>query len=234
MHVARAVSVSFAMSACSVACAQTFARYFLDAINMTDQDRGTGDAAVGDVIRMSLRVEHDSLSYAGGKIEMLYSGVRSGAIAVLEDDSTGFPYDPWEFGREALFRIVASDGPVETRRPHNEDVVAMGDGVGKITDVNDDFFDFASTPPGLGGLAGAFPLADGEAIFVFDYVYEGGVQLWDAGHNGRARLWRDGTDINGIEVPASSGATFVVSPAPSGMGVIGLGLLVAGRRRRSV
>ncbi len=234
MHVARAVSISCAVWACSAADAQTFARYFLDGVNLTDRDRGTGDADVGDVIRMSLRVEHDALSYAGGKVEMLYAGVRSGAIAVLEDDSSGFPYDPWEFGREALFRIVASDGPVVTRRPHNVDVEALGDGVGKVTDVNDDFFDFASTPPGLGGLAAAFPLANGEAIFVFDYVYEGGVDLWDGGHNGRARLWRDGTDINGIDVPASSGATFVVSPAPSGMGVIGLGLLVAGRRRRSV
>ena len=212
----------------TAAGAQTFAIYSFDGVNLTDAGRGTTDADSGDVIRMSLRVSHDALSYAGGKVDGSYTGVDDEDITLTEDGFS-FPFDPWVLGREPLFRIVASDGPADATRPHNEDVVAIG---GKLSDINDDFFDFASTPPGLGGLAGAFPLSDGEAIFVFDYTYNGGLDTWDAKTNGEARLWRDGNDINGAVVDARNGDTFTVSPAPASLALLGLGGLVAARRRR--
>ncbi len=212
----------------TAASAQSFAEYFLDGVNMTDAGRGTANADAGDVIRMSLRVHHDSLSFAGGKVDVAYGGVDDGDI-VLTEDGFSFPFDPWEIGREPLFRIVASDGPADATRPHNEDIMASG---GVITDVNNDYFDFASTPPGLGGLGAAFPLESGEAIFVFDYVYGGGEDTWDAQTNGEARLWRDGSDVNGAVVEASNGRTFFVTPAPASLALLGLGGLVASRRRR--
>ena len=212
----------------TAASAQSFVEYFLDGVNMTDAGRGTDNADAGDVIRMSLRVNHDSLSYAGGKAEILYTDVDDGDIDLTED-AFAFPFDPWELGRTPITRIVASDGASDATQPHNVDIHASG---GKITDINDDFFDFASTPPGLGGLAGAFPTASGDAVFVFEYTYGGGEDNWDAGHNGSARLWRDAQDINGAVVDASSGDTFVVSPAPASLALLGLGGLVAGRRRR--
>ncbi len=215
-----------------VAAAQpTFATYTMSATNMTDAGRGTDNALAGDVFRVYLAVEHDGHSYAGGKVEMLYTGVNDADITISEPNAgmLGIPGEAWEPGRYGLFRIVASDGPGDATDPHNEDVVASG---GKITDVNNDFFDFASTPPGLGGLSGPFPLPSGGAIFAFDYVYDGGVDTWDAVSNGTARIWRDASDINGEVVPADSGATLVISPAPASLALLGLGGLVAGRRRR--
>ena len=211
----------------TAAGAQSFAIYSLDGVNLTDAGRGTDNADSGDVIRMSLRVNHDALSYAGGKVDISHGA--DDEDVVLTEDGFSFPFDPWVIGREPLFRIVASDGPADATRPFNEPIASVG---GVISDINSDFFDFASTPPGLGGLAGAFPLADGEAIFVFDYTYNGGLDTWDAKTNGEARLWRDGNDINGAVVDARNGDTFTVSPAPASLALLGLGGLVAARRRR--
>ena len=217
-----------------VAAAQpTFATYCMTAENLTDPGRGTDNALPGDMFQVFLHVEHDGHSYAGGKVEMLYTGVSDTDITITEPVGglLGIPPDPGylDGGRWGLYRIVASDGPGDATDPHNEDVVASG---GKITDVNDDYFDFASTPPGLGGLSGPFPRPSGESIFNFFYVYDGGVDTWDAVSNGTARIWRDGSDINGEVVPAGSGATLVISPAPASLALLGLGGLVAGRRRR--
>ena len=41
------------------ASGQTFAEYFMDGVNTTDAGRGVENADRGDVIRMSLRVNHD-------------------------------------------------------------------------------------------------------------------------------------------------------------------------------
>ncbi len=196
---------------CAAAGAQTFVIYQMAGENRTDDGRGLDSAQAGDVIRMSLTVEHDGFSFAGGKAEMLYSGVSAGDITLTED-AFGSPYDPWEIGRHVLLRIIVSDGPADATQPHNEDVVAS-DALASITDVNDDFFDFASTPPALCGIC-LFGIASGDPIFIFDYMYDGGVDLWDAGHNGEARLWRHIDDVNGIVVPAFSGDTLVVSPHP--------------------
>ena len=222
-----------------VAAAQpTFATYFMTAENLTDPGRGTNNALPGDMFQVFLHVEHDGHSYAGGKVEMLYTGVNEGDIIITEPVGglLGIepPNDPgWlAGGRWGLFRIVASDGPSDAIDPHNENVIASDAFGGKVTDVNDDFFDFASTPPGLGGLSGPFPLPSGRAIFNFFYVYDGGVDTWDAVSNGTARIWRDASDINGEVVPADSGATLVISPAPASLALLGLGGLVAGRRRR--
>ncbi len=214
---------------CAAAGAQTFVIYQMAGENRTDGGRGLDGALAGDVIRMSLTVEHDAYSFAGGKAEMLYRGVAQSDITLTEDEY-GSEFDPWELGRHVLTRLVSSDGPADAVRPHNEDVIAF-DALGKITDSNNDFFDFTSLPPGLGGF-GIGIIYSGDPIFVFDYVYDGGEDLWDAGHNGTARVWRPGNDVNGLVVPAFSGDTLVVSPAPAGVLLLGIAACAAGRRRR--
>ncbi len=224
--------VVVASSLATAASGQTFVEYFLDGVNLTDAGRGTSNAEPGDVFRMSLRVSHDALSYAGGKVDIILGGVDATDV-VLTEDAFSFPFDPWEIGREPLFRIVVSDGPADATRPHNEDVIAFEDGDQvRITDANDDYFDFASTPPGLGGLGAAFPLESGEAIFVFDYVYNGGTDCIGTAPTDTARVWRDGNDINGLVVDARAGDFFGCIPAPGCLGVIVCGGLIGARRRR--
>ncbi len=215
----------------TAASAQSFATYSMTGVNLTT-GLPLNQAAPGDVIRLSLRVDHDGHGYGGGKTEILYTGVADGDITISEPNNVVLPPDVlnWEdLGRHPHTRIVVSDGPADSIQSHNIDVVASG---GKVTDVNDDFFDFASTPPGLGGLSGPFPITSGDSIFNFDYVYQGGADNWDANSNGTARLWRDGADNNGLVVDADAGATLIVSPAPASLALLGLGGLVAGRRRR--
>ncbi len=224
--------VVFASSLAGGASGQTFAEYFMDGFNLTDPGRGVENADRGDVIRMSLRVYHDALSFAGGKVDIIAQQNVGHEDITITEDGFSFPFDPWEIGREPLFRIVASDGPADATRPHNEDVIAFEDGDQvRISDVNNDFIDFASTPPGLGGLAGGFPLEDGEAIFVFDWVYQGGGWLWVTETSDTARLWRNGNDINGAVVDARDGDPFTI-PAPSPLALAGIGLLLGLRRRR--
>ncbi len=222
---ARTMSAVVAMAS-SVAVGQTFVIYQMAGENRTDAGRGLDAAQAGDVIRMSLTVEHDAIGYAGGGVEMLYGGVEDGDITITED-GFGLPQDPWEIGRHVLHRIVASDGPEDATRPHNIDVIALG---GKITDLNDDFFNFASTPQF--GPFEPFWIESGDPIFVFDYEYQGGMDLWDSGHEGVARLWREFGDINGLVVPTFSGDTLVVSPAPGVLALFGIAGALAAHRRR--
>ena len=227
--ICRAASLSLGSAAC-VASGQSFLVYSVDGVNLTDPGRGTDNAQAGDVIRASLRVHHDGLSYAGGKVELTLDGIDPEDITLTED-AFAFPFDPWEIGRTPITRMVASDGPADATRPHNEDVVAIDDnGTTRITDVNGDFFDFASTPPGLGGLAGAFPTADGDAIFVFDYVYDGRDDCLCAVPADTGRLWADAQDINGTVVDARGAVCFGCIPSPGPLGVLLLAGL--GRARR--
>ncbi len=213
------------------ASGQTFAEYFLDGVNLTDGGRGMSNIQPGDVVRLSLRVAHDGHSYGGGRVEVLYGGAFDGSITISEPNEFVNPPDilDWaDLGRHPYTRIVTSDGPADATQPHNVDVVASG---GKVTDINDDFFDFASTPPGLGGLTGPFPITSGDSIFNFDYVFGGGLDKWSTRNVGTARLWRSRVDVLGVEVPATDGDIFWVGiPAPHGVGVLALtGMLL--RRR---
>lgn len=226
------VGVSAGLAMSGVASGQTFAEYFMNGVNLTDPGRGVENADRGDVIRMSLRVYHDALSYAGGKVDIIARQNVGHEDITITEDGFAFPFDPWEIGREPLFRIVASDGPADATRPHNEDVIAFEDGDQvRISDTNNDFIDFASTPPGLGGLAAAFPLESGEAILVFDWVYQGGGWLWVTETSDTARLWRNGNDINGAVVDARDGDPFTI-PAPGGLGILAFAGIACGRRRR--
>ena len=56
---------------------QSFAEYFIVGVNLTDPDRGTDNVIPGDVLRMSVRVNHDGLSFAGGRVGVLLQGVGS-------------------------------------------------------------------------------------------------------------------------------------------------------------
>ncbi len=205
---------------------QTFVTYMMSGENRTNGGRGLDDAQPGDLIRIAMKVEHDAFAYAGGKVEFLSDGVERDDMRISEDF---VHWDPWQVGRNYVLRMAVSDAPEFAPYPYNEIVVGFPDGT--ITDVNDDFIDLASTPPGLGGISGAFPLVSGQDVFRVDYIYDGGIDLWDAGHSGRARLWRDDSDLNGIEVPAFNGDTLVVSPAPAGVVLLGIAACAAGRRR---
>ena len=123
----------------------------------------------------------------------------------ISEDAFGFPFDPWEIGRTPILRIDGSDGPPDAVQPRDRDIVAT---VSRISDENGDWIDLTSEPPGLGGLAGAFPTASGDEVFVFDYVYRGGADCWDVESDATATLWASHQDVNPDVVSASVGDTF--------------------------
>ncbi len=209
---ARTMSAVVAMAS-SVAVGQTFVTYIVDGENLDTGQAGHAlMASPGDTIRVAVRTLHDGLSYAGGKLDILLEGVVPADIGLLEEDGGR---SDWNVGRTPIMRIVGDvpdgNGGNVSARPdpglYGVDTV--------ITDeqLRSDFtgwFDFASTPPGLGGLGGEFPVASGDRLFVFDYEYVGEVDVVSIASAGEARLWRDGNDINGAVVPADFGKGLIV------------------------
>eukprot|EP01026_Neomeris_dumetosa_P008760 TRINITY_DN12843_c2_g1_i1.p2 TRINITY_DN12843_c2_g1~~TRINITY_DN12843_c2_g1_i1.p2 ORF type:complete len:257 (+),score=20.25 TRINITY_DN12843_c2_g1_i1:392-1162(+) len=232
----------FVCAACvSGALGQSFVQYNLTGKNLSGG--GLEEAKVGDVIRISVFVNHDGLSYAGGKVDVLsFVPVRPEDVNIRED-AFAFPFDPWEIGRSPNLRVAVSDGPPDAVQPRNEDIVAMSIGpmvTAKngyrpvrlaISDANGDFLDFGSIPPGLGGLSGAFPIASGHPIFVFDWVYQGGTIRWQTSSDDTALLWRNAQDINGIEVPARDGGGILINPAPGTLSALVIAAITSRRRR---
>ena len=200
------------------ALGQTFVTYVVDGENLATGERGHEIRALaGDTIRVAVRPVHDAMSFGGGRIDVLLEGVFPEDIGVLEEDGK-----PWELGRTPVMRIGGGDSPDGnfggnvSARPdtgfYGVDTVITDD------QFRDDFtgwFDFASTPPGLGGLAGVFPVESGDRLFVFDYVYVGGRDDIGIASSKEARLWRDQQDINGAVVPADAGLGLIVAGCPA-------------------
>ncbi len=196
----------------SLASGQTFVTYIVDAENLKTGQAGHEVAAsVGDTIRVSVRTVHDALSFGGGKLDVLLDGVLPVDIGLLEEDK--------DVGRTSIMWIPGSDAPdgrggnVSAQVDpglYGVDTIISDD---ELTETHTDYFDFASTPPGLGGLAGAFPVASGDRLFAFDYIFEGGSDFVGIASSGEARLWRDQTDIGGAVVPAEFGEGLTVMSA---------------------
>lgn len=230
------------------ASAQTFVTYDVVGENLT-AGGGAGksvNAAPGDVIRVRVQVLHDTLTYAGGQWDVFGTGLSAGDVGTLGED--GSPLPPpvgpaWEVGRNPLTRIVVSDRPDGATDPGNRTVSAQTDPglYGADVVISDDqlsagstgWFDMGSTPPGLGGLIGTFPIADGDDIFVFDYTYNGGTDTWNGATVDEAFVYTSGQSVSAARVPANFGDDFTVVPTPASVALLGLGGLVAARRRRA-
>ena len=200
----------------TVAGGQSFVTYIVDGENLdTGQTGHALSASPGDTIRVAVRTLHDSLSYAGGQLDILLEGVLPADIGLLEEDGD---QSGWNRGRTPIMHIVASDNP--DGNPGGNVSARPDPGLyGVDTVITDEqlrsdftgWFNFASTPPGLGGLGGTFPVASGDRLFVFDYEYVGEVDVVSIASTGEARLWRDAQDINGVVVPADFGKGLIVT-----------------------
>ena len=156
---------------------------------------------------------HDGLSYAGGKLDILLEGVVPGDIGLLEEDGSR---RAWNVGRTPILRKFCDrpDGVGGNVSARPDPGLYGVDTVITDEQLRIDFtgwFDFCSTPPGLGGLASLFPVASGDRLFVFDFEYVGEVDVVSIASTGEARLWRDDNDINGRVVPADFGKGLMVT-----------------------
>ncbi len=229
---------------CGAASGQTFVQYFVDGVNLTDAGRGTDNMAAGDIIRFSLRANHDALSYAGGRVDFTFwtsNGTVPQDVSVVEDEF-GFPFDPWEVGRSPTLRVQESDRPVGAVQPGLRDIVVQEsdgslypDGQLVISDEIfgngvTDYIDLNSLAPGLGGLSGAFPIASGDQVFVFDWVSDGSLRgTLRARTSDTALLYGNLSDVDPIVVDAQ-GERFEWYPAPGTLSVL-LGGLFWTRQR---
>lgn len=104
----------------------------------------------------------------------------------------------------------------------------------QLTAIDTGWFDSGTTPPGLGGLVGAFPIASGDRLFVFDFEYRGGRDVVSVATADEAFVYESGGSVSALAVPARFGTGLTIVPAPAGGAVLGLGgALAFARRRRS-
>ena len=218
----------------------------LTGINVTDATRGLDNAEVGDVIEVSLVINHNQFSAAGAIFDILGRGVGTGDWNLAEDGTNAF--SPWTIGRNPIYFSAFSDRPAGSTNPGNftyEAVDAAGtpyagnaDSVLTTTTAGtnpSNFISLGATPPGAGGFVSVFPIDSGEASLVFRITYQGGTAELEL-NAAQVAVYPTSTSIGGIGLTgqdvAYAGPLLRIVPAPASAALLGLGGLAAIRRRR--
>ena len=225
----------------SVAAAQTTVN--ISGVNTTDGSRGLNNAEVGDVIRATISIDHTDFSAAGAIFDILARGLGTADFNLAEDGTNAF--SPWSIGRNPIYFSAFSDRPLGSTNPGNlfysavdasgtpyagtADTVITTAGV---TTTNSLFMSLAATPPGAGGFSSVFPIDSGEASFVFEFTYQGGTAEIEL-NVAQVATYSTSTSIGGNVSQNPDGVQLLtVVPAPASVALLGLGGLVATRRRR--
>ncbi|MBX3364243.1 MAG: PEP-CTERM sorting domain-containing protein [Phycisphaeraceae bacterium] len=209
--------------------------YNLSAVNMTDAGRGTTNAEAGDVFYVAMSAAHDLYSLGLAKFDLVFTGNPNLASANFDESATGiFNMGPADTGRHPYMRVAVSD------RPSNSAVgaaviTAFAEGAGfRVSDAGDGGIDLATFPPTINPLITIDQISSGETFFAFMYTYGGGTETIDVLVRGAGRLYRNAGDGNGATVSQPmAGEGIVITPAPASVALLGLGGLVAARRRRA-
>ncbi len=204
---------------------------------------GLTNAEVGDVIRVSL------VAQAGGGVGFAFtrpyiSGTNVGAWDLTE---TG---DGVRGRNENVIGDV-SDGPVGTTQAANGFFSGVSTGPDtdrlELTDAAPARIgsapDFVALPTGLfppalrPALFAPLVMADGFTVYTFDATYNGGTMSFDAEFL-RTRTYANANAVEADDVSFevardNFGNMLTVVPAPASMALLGLGGLVAARRRRA-
>lgn len=219
------------------ASAQTIA-YNLSGQNLT-QGTPRGNlvgAAVGDTIRIWLSADHDGLSIGLAKFDILMDGGATPGQVMLDETATaGFDLTDDLAGRHPHMRQATSDKPTAGGSGASLITAFATDGdTVTLSDAAQAGIDLGTFPPTFNPLIGLFPISTGEQFFAFDFVYQGGVVNMSTVVRGAGRIYRNSTDGNGQSVSAPTVGTGVtITPAPASLALLGLGGLVANRRRRA-
>lgn len=215
--------------------------YNLSGVNMTDAGRGLNNAAAGDVIRISMSADFSNpggaLSLGLAKFDLQFDGAVASQIQLAEDPDgdVNFDLNGNERGRHPHMRQATSDKPTDSSTgaslmtPFQDDADTV-----VLSDAARGGIDLGTFPPTFNPLIGPFPIASGETFFVFDFVYQDGSETISVVVRGAGRIFRNAADGSGQAVSAPlAGSSVTITPAPASLALIGMGGLVAARRRRA-
>jgi len=206
--------------------------------NMTNAANGLDNAEVGDVIRVELVV-------TGGSADTGFARVRthvSASDGASDWNISEGNFNAGELGRR--FRNAIADkpagspnagngefGPVATTDGSRLEIVSPAARAGAPIDfVN-------SAVPGIIG-APLTTMTDGLVYYRFEFTFAGGVAALNYSETVTGNFYDGDQAIQGTEVTYDKvldgfGNALTVVPAPASMALLGLGGLVAARRRRA-
>ncbi len=206
--------------------------------NMTSAANGLDNAEVGDVIRVELVA-------TGGTADTGFASVRSH----VQGDGVGagdwnLAEEPGTAGLGRRFRNAVADRPQGSGAPGNGDFAGVANADGSrleiVTPANrlGAAIDFVNT--GVPGIIGAplVTMTDGLVFYRFEFTYQGGVAALNYSETVTGNFYDgefalQGTVITYDKVLDGFGNALTVVPAPASMALLGLGGLVAARRRRA-
>lgn len=206
--------------------------------NMTSAANGLDNAAVGDVIRVELVATSTNADAGFARVTSYVNGagVGAGDWDLTEEAGSG--------GLGRRFRNAVADRPVGAAAPGagNFDGVANPDGsrleiVTPAARAGAPIQFVNSAVPGITG-APIVAMTGGLAFYRFEFTYQGGTAALNFSETVTGE-WYDGdfalqgTAVTFEQIRDNAGNALTVVPAPASMALLGLGGLVAARRRRA-
>lgn len=208
----------------------------LSGVNMTDAGRGLANAEAGDVIRISMSATHTGMSLGLVKFDLSFANGLAANLQLTETGDTNFSFnmDGIETGRHAHMANAVSDRPTAAGSGASL-MTAFPDASGFVlSDAAGSGIDLATFPPTQNLLITPFPISSDEVFFIFDYVYQGGTTVEiSAIARGSGRIYRTSADGSGLSQAVDAGSSVVITPAPASLALVGVGGLIAARRRRA-
>lgn len=205
--------------------------------NRTNAANGLDNAEVGDVIRVELVATGGSADTGFARVitRMHADGVGAGDWNLSEGN-----FNAGELGRR--FRNAVADRPVGSGNAGNfffgPEATADGSVVHRTTGTPGGPMSFVnSAVPGIIG-APLTTMTDGLVFYRFEFTYQGGVAALNFDETVSGEFYDgdqavQGTELTYEQIRDGFGNALTVVPAPASMALLGLGGLVAARRRRA-
>lgn len=224
----KSVAAIFAVAGAAVATAGASVTF-----NLTGNgDTGTINAAAGDVITFEFWVDHDDFSVAGGQLDfLLFGGVgdvtieggRDAFASPFQNVASNIPF-VYETGDSR----VTNTGYANDANYGDWDYVISGE---RPTQDTINWLDFGALPPAFNPNQWQ-NVGDHGAMFTFDVEFTGGEMWVEINPRGTFNTYADSNAVATKENSVNNAGRITVVPAPASMALLGLGGLVALRRRR--
>lgn len=224
----KSVAAIFAVAGAAVATAGASVTF-----NLTGNgETGTINANAGDMITFEFWVDHNDHSIAGGQLDfLLFGGV--GDVNVGEGKGN-FASQFDNVTSNNPFVYETSDSRVTNTAYANDanygdwDYVISGE---RPTQSTINWLDFGVLPPAFGAPQWQ-NVGDHGAMFTFDVEFTGGEMWVEINPRGTFNTYETAQSAGTTERSVENAGRITVIPAPASLALLGLGGLVAARRRR--